>query len=83
MRKIFIQVILIIAMLLNITKDKKGDMITVILPQFVVKHRWQNYLHNRTRLYVEKQLLRHKHIVVSVMPLQLKDDNVILNNYKK
>jgi hypothetical protein len=62
---------------------EKGDMITVILSQFVVKHRWQSFLHNRTRVYIEKQLLKHKHIVVSVMPLQLRDDDIILNNHKK
>jgi amino acid transporter len=57
---------------------KKGDMITVILPQFAVKRWWQNFLHNHTRYYIERQLLRHKHIVVSVMPLQLKDDDEVL-----
>lgn len=60
----------------------KGDMITVVLPQFVVRNWWQNLLHNRTRVYIEKELLKHKHIVVSVMPLQLKNDNIILRGYE-
>ena len=59
-----------------------GDMITVILPQFAVKKWWHRALHNNTRYYVEKELLKHKHIVVSVMPLQLKDDDYVLNNKK-
>lgn len=57
---------------------RKGDMITVILPQFIVRKFWQRLMHNRTRAYIEKQLLGHKHIVVSVMPFQLKDDGVAL-----
>lgn len=57
---------------------KKGDMITVILPQFAVKNWWSKLLHNRTRIYIERQLLKHKHIVVSVMPFQLKDDKTAL-----
>lgn len=61
---------------------KKGDMITVILSQFTVKHWWHRFLHNNTRYFVEKELLKHKHIVVSVMPLQLKDDDVVLTNPK-
>jgi len=61
---------------------KKGDMITVILPQFSVKSWWQRYLHNQSRVYIEKQLLRHKHIVVSTMPLQLKQDETALENKK-
>lgn len=59
---------------------KKGDIITVILPQFVVRKWWQNLLHNRTRIYIERQLLKHKHIVVATMPLQLKDDDLVLQN---
>jgi amino acid transporter len=61
---------------------KKGDMITVILPQFSVKRWWHKVLHNQTRVFVERELLKHKHIVVAVMPLQLKDDDFILKNTK-
>jgi hypothetical protein len=59
---------------------KKGDMITVILPQFSVKRWWHRFLHNQTRLFVERELLKHKHIVVAVMPLQLKDDEYVLKS---
>jgi amino acid transporter len=59
---------------------RKGDMITVMLPQFVVRKWWQRILHNNTRYFIERQLLKHKHIVVAVMPLQLKDDKTILNS---
>ncbi|MEG6567446.1 APC family permease [Thermoanaerobacterium saccharolyticum] len=62
---------------------KKGDMITVILPQFVVRKRWHNILHNKTRVYIEKELLKHKHIVVATMPLQLHDDDDIEDKCKK
>jgi len=59
---------------------KKGDMITVILPQFAVSKWWHRLLHNRTRVYIERQLLKHKHIVVAVMPFQLKDDKTALGD---
>lgn len=61
---------------------QNGDMITVILPQFAVKKWWHKILHNNTRYFVERELLKHKHIVVSVMPLQLKDDDFVLHNSK-
>lgn len=61
---------------------KKGDMITVILPQFSVNTWWQKYLHNQSRVYIEKQLMRHKHIVVATMPLQLKHDEIVLDKKK-
>jgi len=57
---------------------KKGDMITVILPQFSTRSWWHRILHNHSRLYIERELLKHKHIVVSTMPLQLKADSVVL-----
>lgn len=60
----------------------RGDMITVILPQFSVKSWWHNVLHNQTRLFLERELLKHKHIVISVMPLQLKDDDYVLSQPK-
>jgi amino acid transporter len=62
---------------------QKGDMITVILPQFIVKSWWNRILHNRTRVAVERELLKHhKHIVVSIMPYQLKEDDVALRSPK-
>ncbi len=61
---------------------QKGDIITVILPQFMVRKRWNNILHGHTRLYLERQLLKHKHIVIATMPLQLKDDKHVLKSSK-
>jgi len=59
---------------------KKGDIITVILPQFKVKKGWHKFLHNNTEFFIRQELLKHKHIVVSTIPLQLKDDKLILNS---
>lgn len=57
-----------------------GDMITVILPQFSVKKWWHRLLHNQTRVFIERELMKHKHIVVSTMPLQMKDDDAVLKS---
>ncbi len=60
---------------------QKNDMITVILPQFELKSLWNKMMHNRTRVYIERELLKHhKHIVVAVMPFQLKPDDKITIN---
>lgn len=59
---------------------EKGDMITVILPQFTVKSWWQKIMHNNTSFFIRKELLKHKHIVVATMPLQLKNDKSVLKN---
>lgn len=57
-----------------------GDMITVILPQFSVNKWWHRLLHNRTRVFIERELIKHRHIVVSTMPLQMKDDDAVLKS---
>jgi amino acid transporter len=55
----------------------KGDMITVIIPQFEVRKLWQRILHNGSGKYLERQLMKYKHIVVATMPLQLKDEGLL------
>ncbi|MDD4714950.1 MAG: APC family permease [Oscillospiraceae bacterium] len=49
----------------------ENDIITVILPQFRVNKLWQRILHNNTRVYIERELLKQKNIVISTMPLQI------------
>ncbi|NTV89880.1 MAG: amino acid permease, partial [Clostridiales bacterium] len=61
---------------------QKGDIITVILPQFMVRKKWNSILHGHTRIYLERELLKHKHIVIATMPLQLKDDDVVMSSDK-
>jgi amino acid transporter len=59
----------------------KGDMITVILAQFAVRTWWHIFLHNQSRIFLQRDLLTHKHIVVATMPLQLKKDSDVIKKY--
>lgn len=59
---------------------KKGDMITVIIPQFEVKKWWQRILHNGSGRYLARQLVKYKHIVVATMPLQLMEEGLLFRN---
>lgn len=51
---------------------EKGDMITVVLPEFSVRTWWQVFLHNQSRFFIARNLLKHRHIVIATIPLQLK-----------
>lgn len=62
---------------------KKGDMITVILPEFVVEKFWQRILHNDSGRQLSGQLMKYKHIVVARMPLQLKGDGLLFKKTNK
>jgi K+ transporter len=50
------------------------DIVSVIMSQFIVQKFWQRILHNNTRAHIERQLLKHKQIVICTMPLQLRDE---------
>ena len=38
--------------------SRPGDLITIIMPQFIVKSFWQNVLHGQTALMLKTRLLR-------------------------
>jgi amino acid transporter len=50
----------------------RGDtVVTVVLPEFVVRHWWENLLHNQTGLYVKRLLLHEPRVVVTSVPFHL------------
>jgi len=57
---------------------KKGDMITVVMPQFLVKKRWQRILHNQTQMFIQRKLIKKYHIAIVTIPFQLHDERDIL-----
>ncbi|HWP95804.1 MAG TPA: APC family permease [Syntrophomonadaceae bacterium] len=53
--------------------SQPGDVITVLLPQFFVSHRWEMALHNNTSLFIANAMLRKRNVVVSIIPFYLDD----------
>lgn len=53
--------------------SQQGDMITVLLPQFIVKNWWDMALHNNTSLFIANALFHKRNIIVSVLPFCLED----------
>ncbi len=53
--------------------SRPGDMITVLLPQFIVKKWWDMALHNNTSIFIANALFHQRNIVVSVLPFSLED----------
>jgi amino acid transporter len=48
-----------------------GDLITIIVPQFVSRHWWTSFLHTRTAETLRKVLLSRKNIVIIEVPYQV------------
>jgi amino acid transporter len=45
--------------------------VTVVLPEFVVTHWWEQLLHNQTALYIKRLLLLEPHVVLASVPFHL------------
>lgn len=53
--------------------SKPGDIINVVIGQFVVSHFWQNIFHNQTGLFIKQRLLKDEHIAVVTVPYTIND----------
>ena len=53
-------------------KEHPGDYITVVLPEFVVKHWWHHLLHNQSALTLKAALLFRPRVVTTSVPFHLK-----------
>ena len=53
----------------------RGDtVVTVVLPEFIPGHWWENLLHNQTAFYFKRLLLREPEVVVTSVPFHLADE---------
>ncbi len=48
-----------------------NELITIVVPQFIPKHWWTNFLHMRTAETLRKALLHRKNIVITEVPYQV------------
>ncbi|BBH22229.1 amino acid permease [Paenibacillus baekrokdamisoli] len=52
-------------------KNAETDHITVLIPQFITKHWWQNILHNQSSLLLRAYLFNQKDVVIATVPYHL------------
>ena len=51
--------------------SRADTVVTVVLPEFVVRHWWEHLLHNQTALFVKRLLLFERSVVVTSIPHHL------------
>ena len=56
----------------ELDKRWSSDVVTVIIPELVVRRWWQQLLHNQTALLIKGQLLFRKNVVVTDVPYHLR-----------
>ncbi len=52
-------------------ESKLGDIITVVMPKFVVNSAWKNIFHNQMEHLIRQKLLHDRHIAVITVPYVL------------
>ena len=52
----------------QLRRDYPGDVISIIIPEYVVGHWWENLLHNQTALRLKARLLFEPWITVTSVP---------------
>lgn len=61
----------LMAYLDEVERQRPGDTITVVLPEFLARHSWEQLLHNQTALRLKAALLFRPGIVVTSVPYHL------------
>jgi hypothetical protein len=54
-----------------------SDVITVVIPELVVRHWWQQLLHNQTALWLKARLLFRSGTVVTSVPAHVLDEGKV------
>ncbi len=55
----------------EVDKQRSGDTITVVLPEFIARHWWEHILHNQSALRIKAALLFRPGTVVTSVPYHL------------
>jgi len=56
--------------------DDGDTIVTVVLPEFIPRHWWENLLHNQTAFYFKRMLLFEPNVVVTDVPFHLRAPEV-------
>jgi amino acid transporter len=52
--------------------SRMDTVVTVVLPEFIPKHWWENLLHNQTAFYIKRLLLFEPRVVVTSVPFHFR-----------
>jgi hypothetical protein len=52
--------------------DRGDTIVTVVLPELIPAHWWENLLHNQTAFYIKRLLLFEPSVVVTSVPFHLR-----------
>jgi amino acid transporter len=57
----------------QLRREQAGDVISIVIPEYVVEHWWHNLLHNQTALRLKGRLLFEPSVTVTSVPWVLRE----------
>jgi hypothetical protein len=57
----------------QLRRENPGDVISIVVPEYVVARWWQNLLHNQTALRLKSRLRFERSVTVTSVPWTLPD----------
>ncbi len=61
----------------RLKRDSPRDVVTVFIPEYVVGHWWEQFLHNQSALRLKGRLLYQPGVMVTSVPYQLRSSSVV------
>lgn len=55
---------------------RRGDIITIVMPQFVSRNWWANILHNQTALFIKGALMKYENVSIITVPYVIVNEDV-------
>ena len=60
--------------LLAVLNTRSNEVLTIVVPQFVSRHRWHNLLHAQTAAFLRLALMFRRGIVITSVPYHVRED---------
>ncbi len=65
----------VIAAIDELDDERPDDVVTVVIPEFVVNHWWDHTLHNQSALVIRNRLKQRPNTAILSLPIQVSDMN--------
>jgi amino acid transporter len=69
----------VLAYLDELDEERQDDIITVVVPEFVLRRWWEQLLHNQSALLLKARLLFRPNTVVTSVPYHLEDESHLIS----
>ena len=63
--------------------ERPDDVITVVIPEFVVEHWWDTVLHNQSAVVLRAKLRQRPNTAITLIPVQVSEHRAVWDEQRK